>query len=73
MIHGRFFDDKVVTNKIKIVRELTEDEVTKYALDQFKLKLESLPIYGLTTELNHGLIRVLPTIALMSSFIHNSI
>lgn len=50
VIHGRFFDDKVVTNKIKIVRELTEDEVTKYALDQFKLKLESLPlVYALLT------------------------
>ena len=36
--------------KIKIVRELTEDEVTKYALDQFKLKLESLPlVYALLT------------------------
>lgn len=50
VIHGRFFDDKVVTNKIKIVRELTEDEVTKYALEQFKLKLESLPlVYALLT------------------------
>ena len=50
VIHGGFFDDKVVTNKIKIVRELTEDEVTKYALDQFKLKLESLPlVYALLT------------------------
>lgn len=50
VVHGRFFDDKVVTNKIKIVRELTEDEVTKYALDQFKLKLESLPlVYALLT------------------------
>lgn len=38
------------TDKIKIVRELTEDEVTKYALDQFKLKLESLPlVYALLT------------------------
>ena len=50
VVHGRFFDDKVVTNKIKIVRELTEDEVTKYALEQFKLKLESLPlVYALLT------------------------
>lgn len=50
VVHGRFFDDKVVTNKIQIVRELTEDEVTKYALEQFKLKLESLPlVYALLT------------------------
>lgn len=50
VVHGRFFDDKVVTNKIKIIRELTEDEVTKYALEQFKLKLESLPlVYALLT------------------------
>lgn len=50
VVHGRFFDDKVITNKIKIVRELTEDEVTKYALDQFKLKLESFPlVYALLT------------------------
>ena len=43
-------DYKVATNKIKIVRELTEDEVTKYALEQFKLKLESLPlVYALLT------------------------
>lgn len=50
VVHGRFFDDKVVTNKIKIVRELTEDKITKYALEQFKLKLESLPlVYALLT------------------------
>lgn len=79
VVYGKNDEDKIVTNKIKIVRELTKEEVEQYAFDLFKLKGESRPlVYALLQYPDLGqfisglILRRLPTYEQKQLVVHGS-